>query len=122
MRGYDATLSRWSSQGDEVSTQEFGRMVSEAMRRKGLSLRRLGALVGMLPDGRVVDATMIKRVIEGQRRSVDTQLAWRLIETLDLDPIDAAEAAGVWPPGVDPQDVRELTGVRAGQPTARYAI
>jgi hypothetical protein len=89
-------------------------MVDDAMREQGMSLRRLGARVGMLPDGRVVDATMIKRVIEGQRRSVDTQLAWRLIEELHLDPVAAAEAAGVWPPGVTVDMIRKLELVAAG--------
>jgi hypothetical protein len=97
-----------------VSTQEFGRMVEEGMRNKGLSLRKLGALVGVLPDGRVVDATMIKRVIEGQRRSIDTHLAWRLIEELDLDRVSAAEAAGVWPPGVTAEMLRDLDLTRTG--------
>lgn len=87
---------------------DFARMVRAAMERKSISRNRLGYLIGVLPDGRTIDATGIRLMLEGRRRNYDTALVTRLIDVLDLDPATAYEAAGVWPEGLTADGYRKV--------------
>jgi hypothetical protein len=97
-----------------MGAQAFGRLVDQAMTAKGMSQDRLAVLVGELPDGRVLNGKQVSRIREGQRR-LDTWLVGRLIELLDLDPPAAWHAAGLWPEGLDPEDVRDISESRAAR-------
>lgn len=99
-----------------MASEDFARMVRAAMEERGISRNRLGYLIGVLPDGRTIDATGIRLMLEGRRRNYDTALVTRLIEILDLDPAIAYEAAGVWPEGLTVDGYRQvLADARAEQ-------
>jgi transcriptional regulator with XRE-family HTH domain len=97
-----------------MGAREFGRLVEQAMAKKEMSQARLAVLVGLLPEGRVLNETQIRRIREGSRR-LDEVLVSRLIALLDLDPAEAWHAAGLWPEGLDPEDLRDISELRAAR-------
>jgi hypothetical protein len=100
-----------------MGAREFGHLVEQAMAKKEMSQARLAVLVGILPEGRVLNETQIRRIREGSRR-LDEVLVSRLIGLLDLDPAEAWHAAGLWPQGLDPEDLRDISELRAARLTA----
>lgn len=99
-----------------MGAREFGRLVEQAMAAKEMSQARLAVLVGVLPEGRVLNETQIRRIREGSRR-LDEVLVSRLIALLDLDPAEAWHAAGLWPEGLDPEDLRDISELLATRRT-----
>jgi transcriptional regulator with XRE-family HTH domain len=91
-----------------MGAPEFGRLVDQRMQQLDLSQARLAVLVGVLPDGRVLNETQVRRIREGERR-LDEDLVSRLIAALDLDPPTAWHAAGLWPPGLTAEQLRTVT-------------
>jgi transcriptional regulator with XRE-family HTH domain len=90
-----------------MGAPEFGRLVDQRMQELDLSQARLAVLVGVLPDGRVLNETQVRRIREGERR-LDEDLVARLVVALDLDPEPAWEASGLWPPGLTAEHLRRL--------------
>jgi len=96
-----------------MSLEEFGRLMAAGMARKGLGQGKLAVHIGVLPDGRTLDATQIRLIIQGKRRSLDGMLVQRIAEVLDLDPAEAHYQAGTWPPGLEPEDLPKLSDLAA---------
>jgi len=96
----------------------FGEMVDEGVRRKGWSDYQLSAAIGLLPGEKAFNATQVRRLRRGERRNVTHDLVAKLIELLDLDPPQAWHAAGLWPPGLEPEDIADLSERRAARLTA----
>jgi hypothetical protein len=90
-----------------VGAIEFGRLVDRAIHEHGMSQARLAVLVGELPDGKVLNETQVRRIREGGRR-LDHVLVSRLIASLNLDPNEAWPAAGLAPPQLTPEHLRQL--------------
>jgi len=67
----------------------------------------------VLPDGRTLDATQIRYIMQGTRRSLDGMLVQRIAEVLDLDPAEAHYQAGTWPPDLNPEDLPKLSDLLA---------
>lgn len=107
-----------------MSLEEFGRLVAAGMKAKGIGQGKLAVYIGVLPDGRTMDATQIRHIINGTRRSLDSQLVQRIAEVLDLDPLEAHREAGTWPLGLSPDDVSELAAARgkAAQRAAQEGV
>jgi len=93
----------------------FGELVAEALDRKGWSDYQLTSAIGLLPGDKAFNPTQVRRLKRGERRNLSRPLVARLIELLELDPITAWHAAGLWPEGVDPQDVTDLSERRAAR-------
>jgi transcriptional regulator with XRE-family HTH domain len=95
-----------------MSLEEFGRLVAAGMQAKGIGQGKLAVYIGVLPDGRTLDATQIRHIMQGTRRSLDSQLVQRIAEVLELDALEAHRLAGTWPLGLSPDDVSELQAAR----------
>ena len=104
-----------------MSLEEFGRLVAVGMARKGLGQGKLAVHIGVLPDGRTLDATQIRLIIQGKRRSLDGMLVQRVAEVLDLDPAEAHYQAGTWPPDLSPEDLPKLSELLATRRTTAAA-
>jgi transcriptional regulator with XRE-family HTH domain len=94
----------------EDAVEKLAELIEGGMRRKGWSLNRLSVEVGVLPSGRIVAPSQIRRLRLGEQQDISKELLDRLIELLDLDADEAYEAADRWPLGVDSrmlQDLRE---------------
>lgn len=105
---------------------EFGQLISQRMRELGLSQNRLGARIGELPDGRFFDATQVRMLREGRRR-LDQMLVERIIHVLELDTDPATElkawrTAGLWPPYLEPEDLPDLSELRAARTMAASRV
>jgi hypothetical protein len=87
----------------------FGELVDEGVRRKGWSDYQLSAAIGLLPGDKAFNATQVRRLRRGERRNLTRDLVAKLIDLLDLDPVEAWYAAGLWPEGVGPDDVRDIS-------------
>jgi len=96
-----------------MSLEEFGRLVAAGMARKGLGQGKLAVHIGVLPDGRTLDATQIRYIMQGTRRSLDGMLVQRIAEVLELDPAEAHYQAGTWPPDLSPEDLPDLSELLA---------
>jgi transcriptional regulator with XRE-family HTH domain len=94
-----------------MSGKEFGDLVSRRMIEKDISQRRLAARLGELPDGTLFDSTGIRVLKEGKRR-LTRNLVARLIDLLDLDPDEAWATAGLLPPEVSADELRQLRRFR----------
>ena len=92
-----------------MSLEQFGRLVAAGMARKGLGQGKLAVHIGVLPDGRTLDATQIRLILLGKRRSLDGVLVQRIAEVLGLDPAQAHHQAGTWPPELQPEDLPDLS-------------
>ena len=90
-----------------MGARTFGILVDKVMQERGLTQARLAVLVGVLPDGRVLNETQVRRIREGQRR-LDPELIRRLVEVLGLDEGEAWHAAGMWPPGLSLAGYRQF--------------
>lgn len=88
-----------------MGARKFGVLVDKVMQERGLTQARLAVLVGVLPDGRVLNETQVRRIREGQRR-LDPDLIHRLVEVLGLDEGEAWHTAGLWPPDLDVDSYR----------------
>jgi hypothetical protein len=104
-----------------MGASEFGRVFDRAIRDRGLSQARVGVMVGMLPDGRILNEKAVERIREGGRR-LDHVLVARLIEVMDLDEAEAWAAAGLWPPDLDLESYRELRRTAPRQPALAHAV
>jgi len=91
----------------------FGEMVDEGVRQKGWSDYQLSAAIGLLPGEKAFNATQVRRLRRGERRNVTHDLVAKLIALLDLDPAQAWHAAGLWPEGLDPEDLRDISELLA---------
>src|SRR5262245_48957274 len=98
-----------------MSLEEFGRYVAAGMARKELGQGKLAVHIGVLPDGRTLDATQIRHILQGTRRSLDSALVQRIAEVLELDPLEAHRLAGTWPAQLGPEDIRDLSERRAAR-------
>lgn len=87
----------------------FGELVEEGLDRKGWSDYQLSAAIGLLPGDKAFNPTQIGRLKRGERRTLSRPLVAKLIDLLDLDPIPAWHAAGLWPEGLEPEDVGDLS-------------
>jgi hypothetical protein len=84
-----------------MGAREFGEWVNRKMSERGIGASRLAARVGELSDGRILDATMIRHIRTGRRRSYDTALVEALADALGEDRGEACQIAGVWPSDLD---------------------
>ncbi len=93
-----------------MGAQEFGALVEAERRRKGWTRSKLAVMVGILDDGTALDATQIRRIVEGTRK-LDQDTVRRIIQALDL-PDEEADAAwfasGLWPPGLSVEGYRRF--------------
>jgi hypothetical protein len=92
-----------------MSLEEFGRLVAAGMARQGMGQGKLAVLIGVLPDGKTMDATQIRLIIQGKRRTLNGVLVQRIAEVLELDPAEAHYQAGTWPPGLEPEHLRDIS-------------
>src|SRR6266508_3390415 len=102
---------------EAMGAREFGRLVDQAMTKQGMSQDRLAVLVGELPGGKVLNGKQVARIRVGERR-LDPFLVGRLIDLLDLNAAEAWHAAGLWPPGLAPEDVRVISEQRGARQMA----
>jgi transcriptional regulator with XRE-family HTH domain len=100
----------------------FGEMVDEGVRQKGWSDYQLSAAIGLLPGEKAFNATQVRRLRRGERRNVTHDLVAKLIELLDLDPAEAWHAAGLWPPGLEPEDLPNLSELAAARGKAAQRV
>ena len=96
-----------------MSLEQFGRLVAAGMARKGYGQGKVAVLIGVLPDGKTLDATQIRLIVQGKRRSLTGALVQRLAEVLELDPAEAHYQAGTWPPDLSPEDLPDLSELLA---------
>jgi hypothetical protein len=89
----------------------FARLVDKAATDAGLNDYQLSAAIGLMqPGNRVFGPKQVGRLRRGEQRHYDRQLVARLIEVLPaLDPAEAWHAAGLWPPGLEPEDLPNLS-------------
>ncbi len=73
----------------------------------------LSRAIGLLPGDKGFDAKQVWRLRRGERRSLSRELVARLIEVLGLDPDEAWAAAGLLPPEVRAEDLRQMRRFRA---------
>lgn len=90
-----------------MGRREFGQMIETARMARGWTRSKLAAGIGILPDGSALDATQVRRLVEGGR-VLDPDLIYRLINLLELDPAEAWEASGVLPPDMTAEDLRAI--------------
>jgi len=109
-----------------MGAQEFGALVEAERRRKGWTRSKLAVMVGILDDGTALDATQIRRIVEGTRK-LDQDTVRRIIQALDL-PDEEADAAwfasGLWPPGLSVEGYRRfkhlaVVGASSDQPNPK---
>lgn len=97
-----------------MGAQEFGGLVDETMRAKGLTQGRVAFEIGRRSDGRMImNETQVRRIRDGQR-TLTPDLITYVIDVLDLDPAEAWVAAGMMPPGLTADHLRKLD-IFAGQ-------
>jgi hypothetical protein len=92
----------------------FAEMVDTAADAKGLNDYQMSAAIGLMPGNRVCSPKQVRRIREGAQVNYHRDLIERLIDVLDLDPADAWERAGVWPPGLTADELRDLESHRVG--------
>jgi hypothetical protein len=102
----------------------FAKMVDDAARAADLNDYQLSAAIGLMqPGNRVFGPKQVARLRQGRQRHYDRQLVGRLLEVLpDLDPVQAWHAAGLWPPGLDPEDLRDISELRATRAEAARRV
>lgn len=98
----------------------FGRLMKEGMEKTGLSQGRVGGLISNFREGPVFDATGVRLIMEGKRR-LNHELVSKIIDVLQLDPLPAWEAAGLWPPGLSADDLSETLAIRSMTAAGRVA-
>jgi hypothetical protein len=86
----------------------FAEMVDTAATAKSLNNYQLSAAIGLMPGNRVCSPKQVDRIRNGEQVNYHRDLVQRLIDVLDLDPAEAWERAGVWPPGLTAEQLREL--------------
>jgi len=102
-----------------MGAKELGAYLDAARRKRGWTLARTAYEIGMLDEGRVLNETQAKRILDG-RRILSRELAGHVIDRFDLSPAEADEAwrlSGYWPPDLDVEDVRRFREFAALQPT-----
>jgi transcriptional regulator with XRE-family HTH domain len=108
-----------------MGAQEFGQLVEAERLKRRWTRSKLAVTVGILEDGTALDATQIRRIIEGTRK-LNRDIIGRLITALGLDPAEAWEAAlesaDLKPPGLTVDMLRKLDLVAsaANELTERY--
>jgi hypothetical protein len=102
----------------------FARLVDKAATDAGLNDYQLSAAIGLMqPGNRVFGPKQVGRLRRGEQRHYDRQLVARLIEVLPaLDPAEAWHAAGLWPPGLEPEDLPNLSESRAARVEAARRV
>jgi transcriptional regulator with XRE-family HTH domain len=98
-----------------MQAQEFGQLIEAERLRRGWTRSKLAVAVGILDDGSALDATQVRRIIEGTRK-LDPEVVERLTAALHLDPSEAFAAAQVLPHGFKADHFRKL-GFFASQPS-----
>jgi transcriptional regulator with XRE-family HTH domain len=100
-----------------MGAQEFGQLVEAERLKRRWTRSKLAVTVGILEDGTALDATQIRRIIEGTRK-LNRDVIGRLIAALGLDPAEAWEAAlesaDLKPPGLTVDMLRKLDLVASG--------
>jgi hypothetical protein len=92
----------------DMDLERLGRMVAQAQEEIGLTDYALEHEIGR-PNGKAFNAAQLDRLKKGQRKlPVPPAVVWQLIRILHLDPVEASEAAGVWPPNVTIDMIRQL--------------
>lgn len=86
----------------------FAELVDDAAKAKGLNDYQLSAAIGLMPGNRVCSPKQVDRIRKGQQVHYNRDLVQRLIDVLELDPYRAWELAGLWPPGLTGEHLREL--------------
>ena len=92
----------------------FAEMVDAAADAKGLNDYQMSAAIGLMPGNRVCSPKQVRRIRNGEQVNYHRDLIERLIAVLDLDPADAWQRAGVWPPGLTADELRDLESTRRG--------
>ena len=90
-----------------MAAREFGQLIEAERLRRGWTRSKLAVAVGILDDGSALDATQIRRIVQGTRK-LDQDIVRRLIEALDLDADLSWHAAGIWPPDLDVEGYRRF--------------
>lgn len=94
-----------------MGAQEFGQLVEAERQKRGWTRSKLAVSVGVLDDGSALDATQIRRIVEGTRK-LNRDVIERLIDALGLDRAEAWEAAlesaDLKPPGLTADMLRRL--------------
>lgn len=86
----------------------FAQMVDGAATSHKLNDYQLSAAIGLMPGNKVCSPKQVGRIRAGEQVNYSRDLVARLIVVLELDPAEAWEAAGVWPPGLTAEQVRRL--------------
>lgn len=91
-----------------MARPSFGALVDDAARAAGFNDYQLAGAIGLLPGRKVFSPKQVARLRRGETQSVSRALVQRLIEVLELDPGEAWAASGLWPPGLTPEQYKEL--------------
>lgn len=86
----------------------FAELVDSAAQAKGLNDYQLSAAIGLMPGNKVCSPKQVGRIRNGEQVNYSRELVQRLIEVLDLDPVQAWELADKWPPGLTAEDLHKL--------------
>ena len=90
-----------------MEAQDFGQLVEAERLKRGWTRSKLAVAVGILDDGSALDATQIRRIIEGTRK-LDQDTVKRIIDALSLPEEEAWHASGLWPPDLDVDSYRRF--------------
>jgi hypothetical protein len=91
-----------------MGAAEFNRWVTTKMAKNKVNASRLAARVGELSDGTTLNATSIRLIREGRRRTYNTELVERIADALGEDRGEACRVAGVWPSDLSEEDYRRF--------------
>jgi transcriptional regulator with XRE-family HTH domain len=104
-----------------MGAREFGQMVESARLAKGWTRADVAAAIGILPDGRGLDPTQIRRIAQGSREykpgeETTLELVSRLIRFLGLPWEEAWRTVGLWPPDLDEDGYRRFREAAVTRP------
>lgn len=86
----------------------FAELVDGAADAKGLNDYQLSAAIGLMPGNKVCSPKQVSRIRNGEQVNYSRDLVQRLVDVLNLDPIQAWELADKWPPGLTAEHLRKL--------------
>ena len=99
-----------------MGARQFGQLIEAERLRRGWTRSKLAVAVGILDDGSALDATQVRRIVEGTRK-LDQDTVGRIVEALDLPEDETPEqpsrdrawhASGIWPPDLDLEGYRRF--------------
>ena len=93
--------------GHNEGRKRFGQLVRRYRAERGVSLAWVASMLSHPPHGAIWTGSGVRQLQNGERK-IDPDLLRELIAILGMDPDEAYEALGWWPPGVTRRDVQEM--------------